>query len=281
MLRRGVPAMIKPSDPTALRLHELGPFQPGACIGRKIIHESLVESTNDMAWSLVEAGEPEGAVLSADAQTQGRGRTGNHWHSAAGLGLWFSVLLRPAIEPDRLGLITCLAALAVAEAVIDKTALSARIKWPNDVWIEGRKVAGILTEMRSRYPEPKPVVVGFGVNVNHEAEDFSGEIADTALSLRMAAGAYVDRTDLFGSILGHLHRWYTAFGGGDDSAIEERYRELSLMPGRKVRFHFGHENVEGVVTGISCAKGLCLRLDTGEERIFRAEHIAQVDFNDI
>lgn len=262
--------------PPPLRPEELGPPAPGAAVGRRIVHLGETDSTSDRVWELARAGEPEGVVVSADAQSRGRGRSGNDWHSAPRLGLWFSVLLRPALAPEHLGRITCLAGVAVAEALRGAASVDARIKWPNDVWIGRRKVAGILSETRNAGPG-RAVVVGVGLNVHHRTGDFPPALRDTATSLRIEGVPSPDRTRLFAALLRALHLRYEALRAGEGGATEERYRALSLLPGLAVRLRCGKESLRGTVEDLSCTEGLSLRLPGGRVRRFRAEHITQVE----
>src|SRR5438093_2801091 len=174
-----------------------------AVIGQRIIVVERTSSTNDAilqltapqgAWvSGPPSGTDEGLVLFAEHQTAGRGQRGNRWESAAGKGLWFSVLLRPVIEISRSPLLTAWAAQTISETIENEFSLKTTIKLPNDVQIEGRKVAGVLVEMRAHEKARHSAIVGIGINVNQGLEDFPKELQSRAISLALALGRQVDR----------------------------------------------------------------------------------------
>src|SRR5436309_7190477 len=187
--------------------HELKSHLPNASIGRQIIVLEQTASTNDAilrlathqgaaissgAVALAKAASPpssfvnEGLVLFAEHQTAGRGRRGNRWESAAGKGLWFSILLRPKIKINDSGQLTTWAIEAIADVIRTEFSLKPAIKLPNDVQLYGRKVAGVLLEMRAQEKAPHLAVVGVGINVNQSVEDFPPELQNRAISLAMA-----------------------------------------------------------------------------------------------
>jgi BirA family biotin operon repressor/biotin-[acetyl-CoA-carboxylase] ligase len=177
-------------------------------IGNKILKHPVLESTNKSALTLARQSAEDGTVVRAEAQTKGRGQHGRRWHSPKGLGLYFSVLLRPPIIPEHVHRITIISAVAVAEAIVGYTGLPARIKWPNDICIDNRKVCGILTESESGRYHIKHAVIGIGINVNHAPCDLPEEIAPNSTSLNIASGREWDLEILFMEILTGLNRLY-------------------------------------------------------------------------
>lgn len=177
-------------------------------IGNEIIVLEQTTSTNDAVLRLAISETAEGLIVFAEHQTAGRGQRGNVWESAAGKGLWFSILLRPKIEIDQSARLTKWAAQTVAQTIEQELPLPAAIKSPNDVYVEGRKVAGVLVEMRARKQESHIAVVGIGVNVNHSADDFPPELRASAGSLALAAGHPLDRHRLAVALLRNLDRSY-------------------------------------------------------------------------
>lgn len=177
----------------------------GACLD---CHDRL-DSTNNRARQLAERGYPEGTLVTAETQTAGKGRRGRVWVSPPGTGLWFSLILRPAAPAARAPVLTLAAALSVAEAAEEVCGLAAGIKWPNDIVISGRKVCGILTEMRAEADRVRYVIVGIGVNVN--TADFPEEIRATATSLYLESGARVDRGRLLAAVMERMEHWYGLF----------------------------------------------------------------------
>ena len=179
-----------------------------ATIGRQIVVLEQTASTNDAILQVVTANSNAGLVLFAEHQTAGRGRRGNRWESAAGKGLWFSILLRPGIQVNDSGRLTIWAMESICDVIRTQFALEPAIKLPNDVLLCGRKVAGVLVEMRAQQKAPHVAIVGIGINVNHSVEDFPPELQNRAISLAMALHRPVDRQQLAVAILRNLNRTY-------------------------------------------------------------------------
>ena len=187
---------------------ELQAHSARATIGRQIIVLEQTSSTNDAILQVATANSNQGLVLFAEHQTAGRGQRGNRWESAAGKGLWFSILLRPGIQIDESGRLTIWAIETVSDVIRNEFSLEPAIKLPNDVQISGRKVAGVLVEMRAQEKAPHLAVVGIGINVNQSMEDFPPELQDSAISLAMALHRPVDRRQFAVAVLRYLDRTY-------------------------------------------------------------------------
>ena len=179
-----------------------------AVIGHEIIVLEQTSSTNDAILQVATADSNEGLVLFAEHQTAGRGQHGNRWESAAGKGLWFSILLRPRIDLASSPQLTTWAAEAISGAIENEFPLKPTIKPPNDVQIDERKVAGVLVEMRAQKNAPHLAIAGIGVNVNQSREDFPKELQRRAISLAMALGKQVDRQKFAIALLRKLDRTY-------------------------------------------------------------------------
>jgi BirA family transcriptional regulator, biotin operon repressor / biotin---[acetyl-CoA-carboxylase] ligase len=177
-------------------------------IGREIIVLEQTGSTNDAILQVATADSNEGLVLFAEHQTAGRGQHGNRWESAAGKGLWFSILLRPRIDLASSPQLTAWAAEAISGTIQNEFSLTPTIKLPNDVQIDGRKVAGVLVEMRAQKNAPYLAIAGIGVNVNQSREDFPKELQSKAISLAMALGKQVNRRKFAIALLRKLDRTY-------------------------------------------------------------------------
>jgi BirA family transcriptional regulator, biotin operon repressor / biotin---[acetyl-CoA-carboxylase] ligase len=177
-------------------------------IGREIIALEQTGSTNDAILQIANANSKEGLVVFAEHQTAGRGQRGNRWESAAGKGLWFSILLRPKIDLANSPQLTTWAAEAVSGAIQNEFFLTPTIKPPNDVQIDGRKVAGVLVEMRAQEKAAHLAIAGIGVNVNQSRKDFPKELQSRAISLAMALGKQVDRQSFAVALLRKLDRTY-------------------------------------------------------------------------
>src|SRR5262249_15864500 len=153
-------------------------------------------------------GIPEGLVVFAERQTDGRGQRGNRWESPAGKGLWFSILLRPKIQLSDSGRLTIWAIEAISDVISTKAGLEPAIKLPNDVQLDGRKVSGVLVEMRAQEKAPHLGVVGIGINMNQSRDDFPPELQDQAASLALALGRKVDRQNFAVALLRKLDTTY-------------------------------------------------------------------------
>ena len=185
--------------------------QLGPCtIGREIVVLEETTSTNDVVLQMANGGAPEGIVIFAEHQSAGRGQRGNVWESAPGKGLWFSVLLRPKAaisDPVQLAQRT---AQIVATTIQGQFYLSATVKLPNDIYIDGGKVAGVLVEMRAQPKAPHLAVLGIGVNVNQTPHDFSEELRKRATSLAIARRGPIDRSSFAVALLRNLDLFYRA-----------------------------------------------------------------------
>ena len=189
---------------------ELQAHFPCGTIGQRIIVLEQTGSTNDAILQVPTANAKEGLVLFAERQTAGRGHRGNRWESAAGKGLWFSILLRPKIQNNDSGRLTIWAIEAISDVIRTEFSLEPTIKLPNDVQLYGRKVAGVLVEMRAQEKAPHLAIVGIGINVNQSLEDFPLELQDRAISLAMALHRPVDRQQFAVVVLQNLDRTYHA-----------------------------------------------------------------------
>jgi len=187
---------------------ELQAHSARATIGRQIIVLKQTRSTNDAILQVATANSNQGLVLFAEHQTAGRGQRGNRWESAAGKGLWFSVLLRPKIQINDSGQLTIWAIETISDVIRTEFSIEPAIKLPNDVRLSGRKVAGVLVEMRAQQKAPHLAVVGIGINVNQSLEDFPPELQNRAISLAMALHRPVDRRQFAVAVLRYLDRTY-------------------------------------------------------------------------
>jgi BirA family transcriptional regulator, biotin operon repressor / biotin---[acetyl-CoA-carboxylase] ligase len=182
---------------------------PCSIIGREIIVFEQTNSTNDAILQVASSSlTHEGLVLFAEHQTAGRGQRGNRWESTTGKGLWFSILLRPEIQLSDSGRLTIWAIEAISDVIRAEVGLEPAIKFPNDVQINERKVAGVLVEMRAQDKARHLAVVGIGINVNQCRDDFPAELQDKAISLAMALGRQVARQELAFALLQNLDLTY-------------------------------------------------------------------------
>lgn len=221
-----------------------------------------VGSTNDAARALADAGAPHGTLVLAEEQTAGRGRSGRAWSSPPGLGVWMSMVARPASLPAP-GLLPILVGLAAAEAIDPFVKpVSTQVKWPNDLQLAGRKVAGVLCEGSWDGAEPGAVVVGIGMNVLHVPDDFPGEVRETATSLRIASGWSPPRDEVAGAVAAAVMRALANPPAQLGGAMLETLRRRDALEGRGVRVT-GAAETAGIALGISPAGALLLRTDAG------------------
>ena len=238
----------------------------GRRIGRRLVFLPEVGSTNRLALQLAQEGAPEGTVVIADRQTEGRGRLQRVWQSPPGCNLYVSFLLPPAIAAVNAARITLMAGVAVAEMVSFFCPEGVGLKWPNDVRIRGRKVSGILTEMRMTGGAVETVVVGIGVNVNMARADFDPEYREAATSLREETGRLCVREDAAFLLCEKLGQWYQILLGEGFIPIRSRWLSLSEMGGSLIRVLFEGEVQEGVFTGIDGDGALLLTDALGSVR---------------
>jgi BirA family biotin operon repressor/biotin-[acetyl-CoA-carboxylase] ligase len=233
-------------------------------LGRTLHYADDVDSTNRWARELARAGAREGTVVIADAQTAGRGRLGREWFSPAGRNLYISVILRPAVPPGEVPQLALVAASAVAAALRDVAGLRPAIKWPNDVLIDRKKVAGILAEMDSEADLVTFAVVGIGVNLNVSARELGPTLRRTATSVRVATGKTTDRAAFTGRLLGALEERYCRFLDEGFGALRDEWEQYSCLTGRRVTVAGADGVQRGQVVGVDRDGALCLRVADGK-----------------
>jgi len=248
-------------------------------LGSQIYYESEVVSTQDIAFEMLAEGRPHGTLVVADHQTGGRGRGDRHWHSTPGKSLLFSLLLDLEPPDTFASVLTIAIATAIARAIQDVAGLPASIKFPNDVQVRGRKVAGILLEVKD-FGGPPRAVAGVGINVNQLREDFPEDLREQATSLREEhpEKEEIRRPRLLRYILRELEQWLESIAHGDFGGLEASWRRFSAMEGREVSFLRGTEEVQGRILDASIREGLLVRLPTGEEKRCRLEHLSDLRF---
>jgi len=227
-------------------------------------------STQDVAASLAEAGAPEGTLVLAEEQTAGRGRMGRNWASPRG-GLWLTLVLRPG-EASLLGPLSLSAGVAVARALGEVCGVDARLKWPNDVLVSGRKVAGVLVEGSAEARALRYALVGIGINVNN---DLPPELRATAVSLREVVGRRVPRVPLLLSLLKHLDRLYSHLRLGGAQPVLKEWARLSSTIGARVRVITRDGAVEGVAVGLDERGGLVVEVG-GSRLVFYAGEVVHL-----
>jgi BirA family biotin operon repressor/biotin-[acetyl-CoA-carboxylase] ligase len=243
-------------------------------LGRTLWCYRETASTNDVALARAAEGAPEGALVIAEAQRRGRGRFHRKWLAPPGAGILASVVLRPTLHPSLVSQLVIAAAVAVAESLNALHDLDAHIKWPNDVYVGTRKIAGILAELSAEAEQVNHVVIGIGLNVNMTTAQLPKPVRDTATSIQIELGREVSRLDVLVELLAQLERWYDRWRRDAFAPVKARWAELSSSLGRRVRITSGSETTTGLVADLDDDGALLLRLDTGHIRKVASGDIA-------
>ena len=237
-------------------------------IGRDIRVFQETTSTNDVVEKLARDGVKEGVAVFAESQTRGRGRMGRKWVSPPGKGLWFSVLLRPGLLPQETTRLTIASATALRRAIAEHTGLQAEIKWPNDLLLSGKKIAGILTELNAELDHVRYVILGVGVDVNLVTSDFPEAVRPLATSLKIASGRAMNRPGLAVAILREFDRDYARVCSGQFVTVANEWEEHCTTLGREVSIRIGQREVRGRAESLSPEGELLVRTEHGRlERV--------------
>ncbi|RQW77707.1 MAG: biotin--[acetyl-CoA-carboxylase] ligase [Geobacter sp.] len=240
--------------------------------GKNIICLPETDSTNLVAFRLAEDGAEEGTVVIADAQSRGKGRLGREWVSPRGVNLYCSVILRPSIPPFSAFHLTFLSAVAVARAVERTASLSTRIKWPNDILVNGRKIAGLLNDMSAETEKINFVILGIGVNLNMRREQFPGDLRHPASSVLLEGGKEVRRISFVHALLAELDFLYDLYLTEGESPIRKEWLDRCRIIGQTVTVSSRDAELTGTVTGVDESGALLIRLPDGrEERVLSGD----------
>ena len=252
------------SAPDVMDAAELKSIWKPKWVGCEILYFDSIDSTNTKAQELAEKGYPSGTLVVADKQIAGKGRRGRNWESPSGCGIFMTLMLKPGINPNNASMLTLVSALAVAKALADITGKDAKIKWPNDIVIDGRKVCGILTEMSAQFDYINNIVIGIGINVNNSS--FPEEISATASSLRLLSGGKkYRRAEIIEKIMEYFEKYYSIFLETEDlSALVNEYDAMLVNMKRQVKVLDPKEPFEGTAMGITKTGELIV--DTWESR---------------
>lgn len=254
--------------PDKLYPFEILPALKTNIIGRRIEYYDTLSSTNTAGYDIAKQGAKEGTVVIAEKQTRGKGRLSREWISPKGKGAYLSIVLRPEITPYEAPLITLMAAVSTAQAIRAKTDAQALIKWPNDIIINGKKAAGILTEMEAEPDSAKFLVVGIGINVTAKEHD----LPKGATSISLETEYPVSRPVLVRTLLESFEKNYILFKNKGFSLIRREWLNLSLTLGRRVKVISMHRRIEGEATDIDSDGALKIRLDNGfQEKVMAGD----------
>ncbi len=231
-------------------------------IGKEHVYLEEVDSTNTYAKAVAEQ-MPDGTVVLSNGQTAGKGRLGRLWDSAGGKGIWMSVILKPAIQMSEAIMLTHMAGAAVCHALCD-AGFEARIKWPNDIVINGRKVCGILAEMDGEPDLLRYVVMGIGVNINHQEADFPEELKDKAISLMLASSQIADRNRILRGILEQLDYYYGCIMQNNTQGILSYCKSRSATLNQEVQVIGRNGVIVGEALDLTDRGGLLIKDKTGQ-----------------
>ncbi len=229
-------------------------------IGQDIVYKEMLVSTMDEAVRLGISGAGDGTVICAETQSKGRGRLGRAWVSVPGKGIYASLLLRPKMPLSQVSQLTLVSAVAIAQALKSVSNLEVKIKWPNDILVGGKKLAGILTELNAEMDHVRFVVVGFGINVN-AAET---QLPAVATSLKIETQKEFSRILVFQEVLRSFEKWLNIFETQGFVPICKRWKELSCTIGQRVKFVEGAKDVTGLAFDLGDDGSLLLRQDSGK-----------------
>ncbi len=256
------------SSPDKLLAEELSCGLETELVGKQILSHDTLDSTNETAYALAQKGKGEGTVVASEGQTRGKGRLGRSWASPKGKGIYLSVILKPALPPQSVPKLTLFASLAASRAIQKTTDVSVQMRWPNDLLLNGKKVAGILTEMNAEQDRVYFVIVGIGINVNASPE----LLPEGATSLKIETGKNHSRVVLARNLLQELDRLYRDFREGQSGGALEECRRLSSVLGTHVTIEEARGRKEGYALDIDEEGALLLRHDDGlTERILSGD----------
>lgn len=234
-----------------------------AWLGHTLWSYRETDSTNDIALARAAEGAPEGAAVLAEVQRRGRGRFHRKWLSPPASNILASVIFRPQLHPSLVSQLVIAAAVAVAETLRSLHGLDAHIKWPNDVHVGGKKIAGILAELSAEAEQINHVVIGIGLNVNMAAGQVPKALRSTATSLCIELGHAVSRLDALRRLFLDLEHWYERWRRNGFAPVKARWTELSSSLGRRVEIVSGKAKTTGLVADLDDDGAIVLRLDAG------------------
>ncbi|MEH7125275.1 MULTISPECIES: biotin--[acetyl-CoA-carboxylase] ligase [unclassified Bacillus (in: firmicutes)] len=241
-------------------------------IGKNIHYEESVDSTQKIAHRLANEDTPEGTVIIAEEQLLGRGRMDRRWHSPKYTGIWMSVILRPNLPPPKAPQLTLITAVAVVQAIEELTDLSPQIKWPNDILINGKKVTGILTELQADADRITSIIIGIGINVNQQKEDYPEELHTIATSLSIESGKKLQRAELVKILLSKLENLYTLYLEKGFYPIKLLWESYAISIGKVITARTITGSIQGKALGITEDGVLMI-----EDEMSKIHHIYSAD----
>jgi BirA family biotin operon repressor/biotin-[acetyl-CoA-carboxylase] ligase len=262
----------------SLQIHQIRDGLITKRLGAKLHYFLEIDSTNAYARQLAAAGAEEGEIVVAEAQTRGRGRLGRSWISPPFVNLYLSVILRPVLPPIHAPQLTLMAAVALADTVASFLHIAPTIKWPNDILVENRKLAGILTESRCDSERIEFVILGIGVNLNYPVERMPHAIRERATSILSVTEKKVSREEFFRRLIQALDRCYGEIEESGFDGLARRWEARFGLRGKKVRAQMAGRTIIGTARGIDTEGALILQDARGErQRIVAGDVIPAED----
>jgi BirA family biotin operon repressor/biotin-[acetyl-CoA-carboxylase] ligase len=263
--------------PDCLSDEEIVPHLSTRWLAHSYHHLTTVGSTNDYALMLAAEGAPHGAVVVAEEQTKGRGRLKREWMSFPNQGIYLSMLLRDLLPTRVAPQTSFIGSLAMVKMLKETFGICASIKWPNDVLIQGRKVAGILTETQSDQDFSRFIVVGIGINVNHGRQEMEGPFRYPATSIAIETGLVVKRQKVLLEFLGRFENEYERFLKGGLPALLPEIEQYSDMMGKTITVVYGDRQIVGKAIGISAEGALLLLRENGAREHIWAGDVMHIE----
>lgn len=236
-----------------------------AWLGKTIIHKETTTTTQQIAHQAAQDGAKHGTVVIADEQTKGKGRMSRHWHSSKNKGVWMSIILRPDIPPNLAPQLTLVSATALADTV-SKLSLQPKIKWPNDILLNNKKTAGILTEMQAEQDQIQYVVMGMGINVNQANEDLPEDIKDRATSLSIESGKTWNLKNLIQQILLDGELAYDAYIKNGFPHVKKKWESYGYRIGEQIMIKTLRKEWQATLVGIDDDGALLTQMNDGETK---------------
>lgn len=246
----------------AFNAYELEKGLDTVILGREALFLKTVDSTNEEVKRQAKKGAEHGFIVVAEEQKSGKGRLGKVWDSSKGNGIWFSVLLRPDLDPSHIPGITLAAGLGVCKAIRAFTGCNAQVKWPNDIIVGNKKLCGILTEITAEADKIDYAVIGIGINANHLS--FPAELSEKATSLQRETGAPVSRTKLLQAVLHELEYHLDEYMLNPQASFLSEYHELCATLGRTVTFVRNGQEYTGIARDIDTNGALLVKTEGGK-----------------
>lgn len=241
-------------------------------LGKRIIHKRTTTSTQIDAHQLAQENCEHGTIVIADEQTKGKGRMNRPWHSSKNKGIWMSIILRPEILPFRAPQLTLLTATVLADVLNDHVGIRPQIKWPNDILIDGKKTAGILTEMQAEQDQIQYVVIGIGLNVNQGKADLPDNIGYSATSLQIETDKQWDLNEIIQNILLTFEKRYTSYIDNGFGKIKSKWESYGYKIGEVIWMKTLSEKQQVIFLGIAEDGALLIKDHSGEvKKIYSAE----------